>query len=203
MRGVSPEVDSWGSLAIRRRLCWRPVCIGIHLGGVHLRRAVCLSVWHMAENPYNTATFSRRRRYERASLAVGRIAKLDAETHPDPRPASPEKEAGPKSIGTSAEKTFRLCPLSSELTICTAHFCRLFWHSIRVSILFKIFCGLGTCQGISSASEANIFGRQPKHLTNAHLSRRGGLLTAAVPSCIVLCCLGSLCCLQWWESMGS
>jgi hypothetical protein len=130
-------------------------------------------------------------------------AKLDAETHPDPRPASPEKEARPKSIGTSAEKTFLLYPLSSQLTLCAAHYCRLFWHSICVSILFKIFCGLGTCQGVSSASEANIFGRQPKHLTNAHLSRRGGLLTAAVPSCIVLCCLGSLCCLQWWESMGS
>jgi hypothetical protein len=188
MRGVSPEVDSWGSLAIRRRLCWRPVCIGIHLGGVHLRRAVCLSVWHMAENPYNTATFSRRRRHERASLAVGRIAKLDAETHPDPRPASPEKEAGPKSIGTSAEKTFLLCPLSSELTLCTTH-CRLFWHGIRVSILFRIFHAPGTCYGVSSASEASIFGRQPKQLTNAHLFRREGLLTGVFPILysVVLC----------------
>lgn len=124
-----------------------------------------------------------------ASLAVGRIAKLDAETHPDPRPASPEKEAGPKSIGTSAEKTFLLCPLSSQLTLCTAHHCRLFWHSICVSILLRIFCGLGTCQGMSSASEASIFGRRARQLTNAHLFRRGGLLTAVCPILysVVLC----------------
>ena len=36
-------------------------------------------------------------------------------------------------------------------------------------------------QGVSAASEASIFDHRLKHLTNAHLFRRGGLLTAVFP----------------------
>lgn len=57
MRGVSPEVDSWGSWAIIRRVCdagvvcWRPVCIEIHLGGIRFRRAVFSHTWYTTGKP--------------------------------------------------------------------------------------------------------------------------------------------------------
>jgi hypothetical protein len=56
MRGVSPEVVwnprlfSVGSVG-PDMLCWRPVCVGNHLGGLHSRSAVCSYVWHITEEP--------------------------------------------------------------------------------------------------------------------------------------------------------
>jgi hypothetical protein len=84
-------------------------------------------------------------------------------------------------LGLQLRRLLLLCSLSSQLTLYTPH-CRLFWHSICLSILFRIFCGPGTCYGVSSPPrEASIFDHRLEQLTTAHLFWRGGLLTAVFP----------------------
>ena len=161
MRGVSPEVV-WdprlffiGSVG-PDMLCWRPVCVRIHLGGLHSRSAVCSYVWHITEEPITHDSILALSMTMSMVWFSGclQIAKLDAETHPDPRPASPEKKAGPKSIGTSAEKAsprvFSVQPthaLHSPLsTVLAQYLC-----------LHLIFCGPGTCYGVSSPPRSKHF----------------------------------------------